>query len=142
MSTAVLQGLSIIGQLFSPSVDPADVKNAIELSAQVLAGVHDNALLCAFVFKQTGQAVNADAARTNEGAIAALNVLKSMIRRSIQKVIGLQIKEERSALLDELKKSQKPHAMGTTKEIAQKLGVSISEVRRMKASGALDALNS
>jgi len=39
-----------------------------------------------------------------------------------------------------LKETNKPHVMGTVKEIAAKYGKSLSEVRRLKAEGRLDEL--
>lgn len=46
---------------------------------------------------------------------------------------------ELQALRNKLALSNKPHAQGSVRQLAAKLGVSIGEVRRLKASGELDA---
>jgi DNA-binding IclR family transcriptional regulator len=44
---------------------------------------------------------------------------------------------KRHTTLNELRKSNQPHPAGTVAELAEKLGLSKSEVRRRKAAGLL-----
>ncbi len=139
-ATHALHGIHILGSLYAPVKDKEEAEQVMSLIGGVLAGLHDDDLLCAFNFRSTGKTDDVEVARFNEFAVASLNVLKSKLRKDVQQAITYANTKAQAELLNKLKQSHQPHAMGTTKEIAQKLNISLSEVRRLKASGALDEL--
>lgn len=120
-----LTGLQILGIVAGTSM-PEDRGTVMGL---VLTGSYDNELLAAF----------SSAGHTKPQQ--SLDNMKDMIRRGVQRDVQRLEEEARQVVVDNVKEINKPHPAGTTAEIAQKLGVSKNEVRRMKAAGTLnDAL--
>lgn len=69
-----------------------------------------------------------------------LNRLKSTCRSDINALFEAADKQDKADLIEKLKETNKPHEMGTVSEIAEKFGISKSEVRRRKADGTLHEL--
>ena len=100
---------------------------------EILSGKYDEDILAYFRF--------VDSSKTDEALNAALSSLKTMIRNSVQKGIdaAYQKYEEdiKQKAISNFKAMSKVSEQGTTAEIAARLGVSKSEVRRMKREGLI-----
>jgi DNA invertase Pin-like site-specific DNA recombinase len=79
--------------------------------------------------------------------LAGLERIKNHFRGVVQEIFRTADEADRQAdqarhqeMLNQMRKNQQPHEMGTVAEIAAKYGISKSEVRRRKADGTLEAL--
>jgi hypothetical protein len=124
----VMTGLGIIGRLLP------------EAWALVLVGRFDDEILCAFhCVNDPSTPASMEDVRTPPNLLA-LERFKDELRANVQRLISEDEKRRRAELLQELQQHQQPHAFGPVAEIAQKLGISKSEVRRRKQDGTLDEM--
>jgi DNA-directed RNA polymerase specialized sigma subunit len=135
----IFTGLSI--------VDGALMKNDPNTMAAVLLGRWDHELSCALFHTLNGREANSEQELLNKDVVAALSNLKDRVRYIIQGIFELAAKEDArksEVEMQELRKSlaqtNQPHELGTVAEIAQRYGISKSEVRRRKAEGTLQEL--
>lgn len=127
-----MEGYLFLGQLYSN--DPEEAGTAIAL---LLTGQKDDILLATF------NSVKGDEdSRTPE---EALDFLKLYFRRQMRLIMNEVEKEvEKELTAEEEKRAESFYHIhdqsehGTTAEIAQKLGVSKKQVRKMKAEGTLE----
>ena len=83
---------------------------------------------------------DSDTSQDGEAAFARLNDLIQFKMKRVVEAVEEEVEEVRLTKVQELNQQRnQPHAAGTVAEIAAKLGVSKSEVRRMKREGTLDA---
>jgi len=83
---------------------------------------------------------SSDTAHDGEAAFERLNDLVRFKMEKVVEAVEEEVEEVRLTKVQELNQQRnQPHAAGTVAEIAAKLGVSKSEVRRMKREGTLDA---
>lgn len=134
-------GLSIVGKCTNLE-DPG-------IAALVMGGSYDEDLLCMFYGLQRNCVPGENSAEyTNDpDAKQGLQNLKDYILGLVQEVFRraqLEDQEMQALKLQQVRhevlQSSKPHEMGTVNEIAQKYGISKSEVRRRKADGTLHEL--
>lgn len=130
-------GMIIIGSLMF------ETEKNISAIPFVLAGDMDDELKRGFFASKFGIIAEYDSSR----ACPELEGLKQHLRFFVQAIFRAAAHEEemeRRVALEkvryELKDSNKPHEMGTVSEIAARLGISKSEVRRRKADGTLEEL--
>lgn len=82
-------------------------------------------------------------------AMSLCNIMRERLRNEIRQVFSEIARQERYRETDRLQKAfdklvtdqkagHQPHTQGTVAELAKKLGVSKSEIRRMKVDGSLD----
>jgi DNA invertase Pin-like site-specific DNA recombinase len=141
LASTVMHGMSIVGSLFMPAKNEEELGDKIQLMTNTLVGLYDEAILCAMFSNITKELPSEIAQATaNIHAQASLTRLKDLIRNDIQKVMEQGAAEDRQNLVLKLKETNKPHPMGTVNEIAAKLNISKSEVRRLKANGTLDSM--
>jgi AraC-like DNA-binding protein len=82
---------------------------------------------------------SSDTAHDGEAAFERLNDLVQFKLKKVVEAVEVEVEEVRLTKVQELNQQRnKPHAAGTITEIAMKLGVSKSEVRKMKRDGTLD----
>ncbi|BCG50190.1 hypothetical protein [Ralstonia phage RP13] len=140
VSSKVLTGMGIIGDV----VAPKELNDTtIQKMSMVLVGTYDEYLKCAAYYVQNKK--NPETQEDlNHGMVEfVVNRVKNQIRSFFQAIFDQGAKEDqkkRDEILAKMKESNKPHAMGTVAEIAEKYGISKSEVRRMKAAGTLESL--
>lgn len=95
----------------------------------------------------------------SEWTISAISIIKNNLRNFIQQKINhfaaeearieknenfrkhLEQQKSLKKIASNMKKNNSPDPMGTIKEIAERNGISISEVRKMKKDGRLSELN-
>lgn len=141
LASKVLSGMSVMGSIMSPAESEDAFAAKIQTMTNILTGLHDEILLCALVSSFTKNVPSSlDEVNSNPEALAGLGRLKDMIRRDIQMIMDKGAAEDKNNLLMKMKETNKPHPMGTVNEIAAKLNISKSEVRRLKANGSLDGL--
>lgn len=134
-----MNGMSLIGALFG------EFEKNISAVPFVLAGDMDEQLYRGFFLQHYGTKAEY---RENDNTVNYfVEQLKMLLRRRIEIIFQQaehQEKMQRQAdferLRVELRQSNKPSEYGTVAEIAAKLGISKSEVRRRKAEGTLDEL--
>lgn len=115
-------------------------------SVQLLTGEYDLQIKAAGLQVLHGK-IYRDAQELEAPDVKAyLERIKSMVRNIIEDLFikdDEDFKSKQKQQLEATKKklldSNKPHTQGTVAELATKLGVSKSEVRRMKTEGTLDA---
>lgn len=141
LANKVLTGMSIIGGIMMPAQSEEEFTKKIQTMSNVLLGLYDDLILCA-MFSSITKNVPADIeeVKANTPSMDALTRLKDMIRRDIQTIMEQGAAEDKNNLLMKMKETNKPHPMGTVNEIAAKLNISKSEVRRLKSNGSLDSL--
>lgn len=127
MSTGkILAGYAVFGVVMGMERSIGD-KEYATIASEVLLGKYDEHLLLSF--RHSGF----------EDPELALRELKADVRGLIQEAFDRLNEHAAQRRMVEI---NQPHAAGTTAELAEKLGVSKSEVRRMRAAGTLDqALN-
>lgn len=137
-----LTGLSAIGTAFG-----SFERKAIMSAASIIAGELDYELRCANVYQLTGHAVIEESELYSPEADVQLARIKTYFRNMIENALDRadqQLRQEQAekfaSLQAQLRNSNRPHAQGTVAEIAARLGISKSEVRRRKADGTLDQL--
>ena len=127
-------GMRLIGSMIE---DPM-------ILAAILAGVHDEALLCAAFFKFHGKYVESEEDLKDPTSVFGVSHLKMRIRREIQFAIDDAEAREKetqvAARLEKMRERNSPSALGTTAEVAKKYGLSKAAVRKMRAEGTLDQL--
>ena len=118
-----------------------------QISVMVLTGKFDDELLQSFYWAAHNKIPVGDEYKTDTRVIEFLNRTKERIREDINTVFRIAEEQDNieksmklNVLRKELRESNKPHEMGTVSEIAQKYGISKSEVRRRKADGTLNEL--
>ena len=138
-TTVILTGMSIIGSIMS-STNVSAGFHAVKL----LAGEYDRSIKAIGLYQMTGKIFEKDEELETPEILEYLERAKQMIRIMIQgmfqqeaKDFKQQQKHQLETLKIKLLESNKPHSQGTVAELATKLGVSKSEVRRMKADGSL-----
>lgn len=135
-------GLSMAGGLLF------ETEKFIEVLPFVLAGDFDEKLYNGL---HLSLARDEEFRSDNARVLLALENLKKHIRSFVQKIFELAAEEDRrdsrneqlkriEDLRQSLRESNRPHEMGTVAEIAQRYGISKSEVRRRKAEGTLHEL--
>jgi AraC-like DNA-binding protein len=81
-----------------------------------------------------------DTTYDGEQAFERLNDLVKFKMKKVVEAAVEEIEEEKLTTVQQLNQQRnQPHAAGTISEIAAKLGLSKSEVRKMKRDGTLDA---
>lgn len=81
-----------------------------------------------------------DTTYDGEQAFERLNDLVQFKMKKVVEAVVEEVEEEKLTKVQELNQNRnQPHAAGTTAEIATILGISKSQVRRLKSQGALDA---
>ena len=108
--------------------------------ARILVGAHDEDILCAMHFVRTRSVPEALAMVRNEHNLADLERFKKGLRMGIAEIFMAAKALDHAAMLEELRTHSQPHEMGTVAEIAKRLGISKSEVRRRKQHGTLNSL--
>lgn len=137
----VMSGMGIIGSIMTPAATEAEFENKVQLMSHTLGGLHDELILCALFANITKNVpTDLDEVKANGDAAYGLERLKDMIRSDFKKIIEKGIAEDKNNLLMKMKDTNKPHPMGTINEIAAKLNISKSEVRRLKSNGTLDSM--
>lgn len=144
-AVVILNGLSIIGSI----VNHPDASTFGLQSVKLLSGEYDHYIKAIGHYQLTGKIFEKDEELETPEVSAYVQRTKQMVRNMIQEIFDReaenfkqQQKRAMEALKIKLSKSNKPHAQGTVAELATMLGVSKSEVRRMKTEGTLDeALN-
>lgn len=119
----------------------------IELAA-VLAGLYDHELRCAIYAKTVSDVLSSADALNSPAVTMLLDRFKAWLRSEITagiKQAAAEIKraeqqEQAQARLQRMKELAAVHPLGTVNEIAEKYGLSKSEVRRRKAAGTLGLL--
>jgi len=126
----VLRGMSLIAD------------NRIDTVTLIVTGHYDLPLKCALyqVGLKTGVAPASVADLDIPQVLAGLERIKNHYRELIRRIFDEAEQLDREALLNNMRKTNQPHEMGTVGEIAIKYGISKSEVRRMKANGTLESL--
>jgi HEAT repeat protein len=119
-----LVGFSIIAKLFGTDEDK------IETAPAVALGHYDTQLRAAFAFTLFPR---------NDSALVEFHLER--LKNEIRLGLSIAIKTLRNMGIDNAQSRflnmNKPRPEGTTAELAQKLGISKSEVRRRKAAGTL-----
>lgn len=142
MSThKALTGFALLGQALGNT--PEDYQVVV----MIVLGQFDSDLKHAFYFKRRGVTASTESDLEIPEVLSDLERTKDFLKSKIQAIFK---EAERQ---DELAKEQAkrdvnqkfaeaiaPHVMGTVTEIAEKYGISKSEVRRMKAAGTLHTL--
>lgn len=137
MEKGIFAGLSIVA-------DCIDFRNP-NIIPMVLTGYFDDQLLYSFFWVSHHKyPTSPEEYKTDERSNYALNSLKEIIRNKLEHFLWQLEREEElkkqanlEQIRSELRKSSKPHDMGTVAEIAQKYNISKSEVRRRKVEGSL-----
>lgn len=136
----VMLGMSLIGDSVGVSGD----ERMVQAWVSIITGTKDTELRCAFSFNHYKCMPDSDEALADATVTGQLNVLKARIRFSMGQIFEQVSAEDRVAkeiafrdVRNEVLSHSKPHAMGTVAEIAIKLGISKSEVRRRKQEGTL-----
>lgn len=144
-AVVILNGLSIIGSIMNP-VDPTTFGFH---SVKLLRGEYDRYIKAIGLHQMTGKIFEKEEELETPEVLKYVERTKQMVRNMIEGMFQQeaqdfkqQQKQQLEALKIKLSESNKPHSQGTVAELATKLGVSKSEVRRMKTEGTLDeALN-
>lgn len=121
-TSLALVGLSVLGTLANP---PGPNSLGI-VHSLILQGKYDDELTAAM------ERIHGDEASK------ALDNLKNVIRTNIQHSLYAFMEDQSQNVLDEIKSNNQPHPEGTTAELADKLGMSKKQVRKLKATGKLD----
>lgn len=139
--TTAMHGMSII----ACAIDPKTPEDFGSISALILTGHYDLPIKAAAYYRIVGKVYETEEELNRPDVITFLDGLKAMVRNTIEFIFtdaDEQLKNESKESFDNLRKklceSNKPHVQGTVAELAQKLGVSKSEVRRMKTEGTLE----
>jgi hypothetical protein len=140
-SVVILNGLSIIGSI----VNPVDATAFGFHSVKLLSGEYDRYIKAIGLHQMTGKIFEKDEELETPEVLKYVERIKQMVRNMIQGMFEQEaehFKQQQKHALEALKiklsQSNKPHEQGTVTEIAKKLGVSKSEVRRLKAENKLD----
>lgn len=144
-AVVIMNGLSIIGSI----VNPTDATAFGFHSVKLLTGEYDRYIKAIGLHQLTGKIFEKDEELETPEVLNYVERTKQMVRNMVQGMFQQeaehfkqQQKHSLEALKTKLSESNKPHSQGTIAELATKLDVSKSEVRRMKAEGVLDeALN-
>lgn len=134
-----MNGMALIGSLLG------ETDKNISAIPFVLAGDLDEQLYMGFFLMHRGP--RAPYVEKDPEILVLVDGVKSMLRDFVRVFFECAAREEEmeqrvalERLREDLKQSNKPHAQGTVAEIATKLGISKSEVRRRKADCTLDEL--
>lgn len=140
-AVVILNGLSIIGSIVNP-VDPTTFGFH---SVKLLRGEYDRYIKAIGLHQMTGKIFEKEEELETPEVLKYVERTKQMVRNTIQGMFEQeaehfkqQQKRSLEALKIKLSESNKPHAQGTVAKLATMLGVSKSEVRRMKTEGTLD----
>lgn len=140
-AVVILNGLSIIGSI----VNPVDATAFGFHSVKLLSGEYDRYIKAIGLHQTTGKIFEKDEELETPEVLKYVERIKQMVRNMIQGLFQQeaenfknQQKQAMEVLKQKLSQSNKPHEQGTVAEIAQKLGISKSQVRRFKAEGKLD----
>lgn len=129
----VMAGLVMIEQVMSDTM-PGDA------TAMLLVGNFDHQIKAALYFSLTRKTPDDDAEMETEQVIRGVARLKDVARLNVTRWVEAAGAIDHARLVEQLKKTNQPHEMGTVAEIAAKYSISKSEVRRRKADGTLDQL--
>lgn len=140
-NAAAFFGLGIVGTALHPELPGYGTT-----IAAILTGQHDRALHCAsHITLKKPTPSSFEEVENDPAVIGHVENIKNYLRRLVQGIFDAAMSEERhrmdaqrNALLAKLKTTNKPHVLGTVAEIAEKYGLSKSEVRRLKAQGTLE----
>ncbi len=125
-------GMSIVGSM------------TMEQLPSFLTGSYDFDIKCGLFYRQFLRAPETVEELDTPVILEQLDGLKSYFRRMVQQMIDYAVKENKQEQKRDaqarMQALNKPHAMGTTAEIAAKYGLSKSEIRRRKAEGTLELL--
>lgn len=134
-----MSGLHLIGRFMT---EPEKNISAIPF---VLSGHMDNELYQGFYLSEYG--TKRDFEENDPKIKNAVEGLKNLLRQFVQEIFRRAAEEDRMEQIRQLERvkaelaqSSKPSEYGTVAEIAQKFGISKSEVRRRKAEGTLGEL--
>ena len=140
-AVVILNGLNIIKSVVNTS-DPTSFGLH---SVKLLTGEYDRYIKAVGLHQLTGNIFEKDEELEVPEVLNYVERIKQMVRNMIQNMFvqeaedfKQQQKHELGALKKKLSESNKPHSQGTVAELATKLGVSKSEVRRMKTDGTLE----
>ena len=132
----VMAGLVMIEQVMSD-------KMSGDATAMLLVGKFDHQIKAALYFsltRKTRKTPDDDAEMETEQVIRGVARLKDVARLNVTRWVEAAGAIDHARLVEQLKKTNQPHEMGTVAEIAAKYSISKSEVRRRKADGTLDQL--
>jgi len=143
--TKVLQGLSIIGTAMGdPGTSPQDEATAMVM---ILTGQIDDDLRNVLFFQINGHAASLPSDLVDSEVERRLNQLKDFVRAKVQRIFDCAAQEDEQKRKENLERtrqelaaSNQPHELGTVAQIAERFGISKSEVRRLKAAGLLHTL--
>lgn len=126
-----LVGLNILGTF------------TVENATNIFLGIHDEYLKYAVYFtiyrNHATSETNLDTPEVQDGLNRIKTFFKNSLVSAMNKEIELMEKEANRKRLEEFRKMNQPHALGTVAEIATKYNISKGEVRRMKAEGTLES---
>jgi len=124
-------GMMVLGML-TDTDDPQVQGAAI---AKMLTGAHDESLIAAF-----------EHVEDSDAALQTLVELKDSYRKALQTAIDeawkdkdTQGKVSAEEAVDKFMGNNEPHILGTVTELAEKYGISKSNIRRLKREGQLEA---
>lgn len=120
----------------------------VESASLILAGVFDTPIKVTTFKKEFDRLPETEAELDCEICERGVNNTKTYFRRIVQNTLNEAERMDKLQTQNEEKKNQEqiarkirqtnqPHQMGTTAEIAERLGISKKEVRRRKQNGTL-----
>lgn len=144
-----MMGMFLIGETINGlrSSKPEEISRAAETMAFILGGHFDQELNCVSFYQVHGRDPRSQEELDTVEVLQRVERIKDYFRSVIRNIFEQadaqeeQLKRlEFESLQAELRTSNKPHELGTVAEIAEKYGISKSEVRRRKADGTLHEL--
>lgn len=144
ISVDAMSGLYIISRACGDSGSHRDVAEAM---VSIITGQVDYQLRCASLFQSTGKIQVEEHELTSPEIDMLVGRIKDHMKSILNGIFDGAAREEQrvrqqalESLQLRLRDSNRPSEHGTVAEIAARLGISKSEVRRRKADGTLDQL--
>lgn len=135
----VMLGMSVLGHALDTK-SPSFAKTI----GHILGGLYKQELLAVSFYKLKGELPSSDSDLESAEAVSGYERLIASLQSLIHgAIVSERLKRverealEFQALRHKLSNSNKPHAEGTVSELAAKLGIIKSEVRRQKQDGTL-----
>jgi hypothetical protein len=148
LSIKTMTGISLMGKMYNVLTGTAVQKQDLQLIPMILTGHFDQELKCAAHMMEFGKIPDSKDRLESPQVTVLFDHLKWRVRSFTQGVIDLmaendRLKKEqaRLRLLVELRERDRPHELGTVDQMAERYGVSKSEIRRRKAAGTLYELD-
>lgn len=120
-------------------------KRSAEIASFTLTGKFDKELLSFIYWREHGKAPENEAQFQQPKYLEILERMKAFVRFQIQGILDeashldrQQQAEAFKQMVADMRDSSKPHPMGTVAQLAQRLNVSKSEIRRRRTDGTLN----